>query len=150
MKKTYLLLFIISLILFIIGIYTYGLFFHFTLPNDGNLKILDTSLNDHFKNHVFFSIFLGLLPTSLYLTWKLGRIDNNAKRILTTFIVLISIGIALSIRLYMVHLATRFIISDNILNTTTIENLKYIQFMFGGLFFGIIFSWIFFRKKTMR
>jgi hypothetical protein len=150
MKKAYFVLIICSLILFITGLYTYGLFFHFSLPEYGNLNIFNTSLNEHFKNHIFFSIFLGLLPTALYATWKLGKIVDRNKRILSTLIILISIGLAIPIRYYMIHLATRFVGSEMVINTTIVENLRYAQFMLGGLFFGIIVSWMLFRKKTIK
>jgi hypothetical protein len=50
----------------------------------------------------------------------------------------------------MIHLATRFVGSEMVINTTIVENLRYAQFMLGGLFFGIIVSWMLFRKKTIK
>jgi len=141
-------LFISSLILFIAGLYTYGFFFQFILPKNGNLQIINTSLNEQFRNHMYYSVLFGLLPFTLYLTWRFGNIDSIKKRIITTLIFIMSIVLALLLRLYMIHLVSEFVVSDKILNTMTVDSLKFIQFMFIGLLLGMLFSWIILRQKT--
>jgi hypothetical protein len=150
MKKSYVTLIISSLILFIAGLYTYGLFFQFVLPKDGSLIVLNNSLNEHFKNHIFYSIILGLIPISIYLTWKFCEIRSNKNRIITTLIILFFIVSALLINLYLMHLASNFVISDKILNTVTVDSFKFIQYMLGGLIFGMLISLIIFRPKINK
>lgn len=150
MKKTYLVLVVSSLILFIAGLYSYGLFFQLVLPKNGNLQIINTSLNEQFRNHLYYSVFLGLLPITLYLTWICGKIDSIKKRIITIFIVIMTIISALLLRLYMIHLVTDYVVSDKITNAMSVDSLKFAQFMFGGLLLGLLISWIIFRRKTDR
>lgn len=148
MKRTYVILVISSLILLIAGLYTYGLFFQLILPQNGNLQIINTSLNGQFRNHVYYTVLLGLLPITFYLTWRFGKIVSIKRRIISILIALISIILALLLRLYMIHLVTEFVVSDKILNTMTVDSLKFAQFMFGGLLLGSLISWIILRQKT--
>lgn len=150
MKKSYIILILSSLILFITGLYTYGLFFQFVLHKDGNLVVLNNSLNEHFKNHIYYCALLGLIPIAIYLTWRFCKISSNKNRIITTLIILFFIFSALLMRLYLIHLASKFVVSDKILNTMTVDSLRFIQYMLGGLLFGMLISWIIFRPKTNK
>lgn len=150
MKKTYLLLSVISLILFIAGFYTYTLFLDWVVPEHENLQIVVTSLSGGFKQRLYYSVFMGLIPIAIYFTWKLCRIGNIKTKVTITITILLSTILALLLRIAMTNKIADFVIDERIVNTITIENLKYTQFMFAGLLTGCFISWIIFRQKTVK
>lgn len=150
MKKTYLLLFVSSLIFFIAGFFTYRLFFELVVPENENLQIIVTNLSGEFWRPIYFSLFIGLIPIAIYFTWRLCRIENIKTQIVITITILLSTLLALLLRIFMINKVANFVIDEKIVNTISIENLKYTQFMFGGLLIGSFISWIIFRQKPNK
>src|SRR5262245_26499516 len=81
---------IISIVLFIIGFYTWGRFLEFILPAVGNVTYYATSFGTDFRNSLLFSLTLALIPLATILIWKLAPVINKQRKVLTVCVILLS------------------------------------------------------------
>lgn len=142
-----------SLILFILTLTQYGNLLELLLPKIENLHYQTVEHGSIFKHGLFFTIIIGLLPAFLYLTWRLARIEILNRRIISTFVVMLCMVLAILLRQQLIKSTLKGITNiktqsgEPIYNSLTIENLHFEYYVLIGLILGCILSFITLRAK---
>ena len=152
-KITLVLTILTSLVLFILTFTQFGKLLEFLMPRIENLQYQTTDIGSQFKLAIFFSIVIGLTPILLYLTWRLGRIENTKRRTYSGLIVVVFMAISVALRQYLIkstfsgltYLKTQT--DETIYSSFALENLNFENYLLGGLILGCIVSYLFLKDK---
>ncbi len=139
---------LLSVILFFTGVYFYGQFFEWTLPNIDGMKFQVTSVNGQFNGMLTFALTLALIPVSAFFTWKFAPIVMTNRKLLNVFILVACVILGAVIRrewlmfqsdIYLKGLPQGF---DNKLQfQIPIENFNVTNYMLLGLLVGTVISY---------
>ena len=160
--KTIIITIILSVILLIVGFYSWNYFFMATLPIVGDVKYQADNMTAPFRQSLLFALTLALIPISSILIWRFAPVLAAQKKILTIGIILIAIILSVATRREMIKYQARHLQPTTILDysdpTTpqpkTIESLIPIStvnfelFALAGLITGSIISFFLLRQKT--
>lgn len=143
----------ISLVLFLTGQFAYRYFFHFAEPTVDGILFKVTNGAGAIKTSLLFSSGLFLIPILAYTVWKLAPINSSQRRIGSILIVLLFISIAIFVRHQEVKTYfTRVVRPALLTNGKTpidypIDPVNFVYYIFGGLFLGLIVSWLLLRQR---
>jgi len=156
-NKIYILTFLISSVLFILGQFIFKPFFEFLEPTFDRITFRVIEIQRGVRTSILFSSTLFLTPICILFTWRRARITTPPKKTLTILIILIFISAALCIqrlelKAYYTNLLKNDLIylKDNNPATPSTDPVHFVYYMFGGLCIGCIFSFLFLRKKNKR
>ena len=152
-KITLVLTILTSLVLFILTFTQFGKLLEFLMPRIENLHYQTADIGSQFKLAIFFSIVIGLTPILLYLTWRLGRIENAKRRTYSGLIVVVFMAISVALRHFLIkstfsgltYLKTQT--DEAIYSSFALENLNFENYLLGGLILGCIVSYLFLKDK---
>lgn len=160
--QTIIIAIILSIVLFFVGLYTWGNIFNALLPIVGDVKYIDTSLNGQFINSLLFSLTLALIPITTILVWKLAPVFKTQRKILTVFIIIIAVTASLLVRREMIKYQARHLQPTTSLDYTDQSNpqpktfetgipvsaLNFELFAFAGLVIGGAISFLSLKQRT--
>jgi hypothetical protein len=160
--KTIIITIILSVILLIVGFYSWNYLFMVTLPFVGDVKYQADSLTAPFRQSVVFALTLALIPISAMLIWRYAPIFTTPKKILTVVIIVIAMTLSVVARREMIKYQARHLQPTTVLDYSdatnpqpkTIESIIPIStvnfelFAFAGLVTGCIISFFSLRRKT--
>lgn len=81
---------IIAAAFFVVGIYTYPLFFRWTLPRVNGTYYNAYSAHETFSRNLYYSMAWGLLPLLTLFIWTRNRLQTPAKRLLAVSIMVVT------------------------------------------------------------
>ena len=153
---------ILSIVLFVVGWYSWGDIFIALLPIGGNVNYFETSFSGQFSNSLLFSITLALLPIATIFIWKFAPIFRTHRKILTLCIIVIAMIVSVLLRREMIKYRARHLQPTTILDYAdpsdprpmTIETgipvstIHFEIFTFGGLVLGSLISFLSLRQRT--
>lgn len=160
--KTINLTIILSLILLIVGLYSWNYLFIATLPIVGDVKYQADTMTASFSQSLVFALTLALIPISAILIWRFAPVFSTQKKILTIGIILIAIILSIATRREMIKHHARHLQATTILDysdpinpqSNTIESLipisilNFGSFALAGLISGSIISFFLLQQKT--
>lgn len=153
-KNKIILTVLISILLFVSGLFVSGGIYDMLLPKIDNSSFQITEIGDPFRISVFFSFVLGLTPIFIWTTWLLTPIVVKSKRFLCAVIIIICMALAIFIRQQAIRsnlsrLTTNISSTKDQLNVSyPIDKVHFEYYMLGGLFIGCIISYFLFRQKS--
>jgi hypothetical protein len=142
-----------SLLLIVLGQYFFGDFYELLLPNVDGATYQTTDFSSEFYNSIIFSLALGLIPISLLLLWKLSKVNAINKKMLSVFIIIICMTLAVLIRQQTIksHLQeltkSSTVTSNNFSVSYPIDKVNFEYYLLIGLFIGWLMSYLIFRQE---
>jgi hypothetical protein len=160
MRRTILTI-ISSIILLIIGFYTWNSLFTLLLPKIGEVKYLSDSFTWGFRSSLIFGLSLAIIPILLSLVWKLTPVKNTQSKLLSSGIVLFVMAASLFSRREMIKFRAKNLMpemgsfySDHgeliqkpILVGIPLDSLNFEYYALIGVMVGCIVSFLMLRKK---
>jgi hypothetical protein len=143
---------LLSIILFVAGIFIYEPLFMFFEPNVEGVKLQVVQMGILAGSMLLFSLVLALIPVLLFWTWKLGAIVSFTGRALTVLIVLafIAIGIWIrhvSVRSYFTQLAKDMHLTAASPLAYPVDPVNFVIYIAVGLCAGCLVAYFSFRQK---
>jgi hypothetical protein len=146
---------LLSVILFFTGIYFYGQFLEWTLPNIDGMKFQVTSINGQFYGMLTFALTIALIPVSAFVTWKFAPIVITNRKLLNILILLACVIIGAVVRReWLIFQSNRNLrgLSQGFDNKfqfhIPVENFNVTNYMLLGLLIGTAISY-FLLKQTI-
>lgn len=115
-KQTVVIAIIVAVVLFFVGLSTWGKLLALLLPIVGNTKYLSTSMAGQFRNSILFGFTLALIPIATIFIWRFAPVFKPQRRVLTGCIIIVVMTISVLVRREMVKLK-----ATNLPPTTTID-----------------------------
>ena len=152
---------ILSILLFIVGLYTWGNIFVALLPIVGAVKYLDAGLSSQYINMLLFCLTLALIPIATILVWKLASIVKTNKKILTVCLIFAGITVSVLLRREMIKYQARHIQPMTVLDYSDPRNphlkaldigipvstINFEGYALAGLVAGAVISFFAFRPR---
>ena len=144
----------IALMLFLAGQFAYKYFLHFAEPSIEGISFDITNGSGVINTSWLFSSVLFLIPILIYVVWKLAPIHSPRRRIASILIVLLFVSIAIFVRHQEVRTYfTRVVLPALLTNGKTninysIDPVNFVYYLFGGLIFGWLLSWMLLKQKS--
>ena len=146
---------LLSVILFFTGIYFYGQFLEWTLPNIDGMKFQVTSVNGQFYGMLTFALTIALIQVSAFVTWKFAPIVITNRKLLNILILLACVIIGAVVRReWLIFQSNRNLkeLSQGFDNKfqfhIPVENFNVTNYMILGLLIGTAISY-FLLKQTI-
>ncbi|MBP8114137.1 MAG: hypothetical protein KAY50_02210 [Chitinophagaceae bacterium] len=146
---------LLSVILFFTGIYFYGQYLEWTLPNIDGMKFQVTSVNGQFYGMLTFALTIALIPVSAFVTWKFAPIVITNRKLLNILILLVCVIIGAVVRReWLIFQSNRNLkgLSQGFDNKfqfqIPVENFNVTNYMLLGLLIGTAISY-FLLKQTI-
>ncbi|MFT3681026.1 MAG: hypothetical protein QM791_12180 [Ferruginibacter sp.] len=152
-KITIILIVLISIVLFVLGLFLFGNIYEILLPKPDNGFYQETASGGQFKRSLIFAVVFGLTPIFIWATWRLAPITLKLQKNYTILTVIVCILLAVVLRQQLLKLYfSRF--TNNINSTTAnlhvgypIDKVYFEYYMFGGLIMGCLISYLLFRQR---
>ncbi|MBI1783349.1 MAG: hypothetical protein HYR66_18595 [Sphingobacteriales bacterium] len=145
---------LVSLVLFVTGIYTYDFLFEWIRPKSENLKFSINSLGWPFRNMIVYSGMFALIPVSGLLMWKYAPVFSVGRRCINIAIVVFCVAISLIIKKIYLAFAYRYYYDDvktlsgeKLIFNTPIEDLNFTNYMFLGIIVGSVCSYFLLKQS---
>lgn len=162
--KTILIAIILSVILFIIGVESWGSIFTLLLPIVGDVKYASTDLGSMIQGSLLFSLALALIPIVTVLIWKFASVETRQKKALTVLIILVTITSFVVIRREMIKYQARHIQPTTVLDYSDpanpqpkaievhipVSTLNFELYALAGLVAGSLISFFTLRERTAQ
>jgi len=144
---------LISIVLFVLGLFTFTPLFEFFEPHVEGILLQVTELGQGFRTSILFSLLLALIPFALLFIWRRAPILSLTRKIASIVTIVAFIAIAICIRHQAVKtyftLAVKKTIfpGGNQVMVYPIDPINFVYYMFVGLCIGCIFSYFLYRQK---
>lgn len=152
-NTTIILTILVSIGLFVFGIFSFGNIYETLLPKVDNGFYQVTELDGQFKTSLIFSLVLSLTPIFIWLTWRVASITLIRNRIFSILTVVVCMILAILLRQQSIKFYFRGLSShenassDNIRMNYPIDTVHFEYYLLGGLCVGCIISYFLFRQK---
>ena len=152
-KATIIAVLAISTLLFLAGRFAYTYFFQIAEPNIDGVSFEVTSGNGVINTSLLFSGTLLLIPILIYILWRLAPIKSSRRRIVSILIVLLFISIGIFIRHQEVKTYFTRVVRPALLTkgktqiVYPIDPVNFVYYILGGLFLGLIASWLLLKQS---
>jgi hypothetical protein len=152
-KSTIIITISLSIVLFLIGLYSYNSYITLTLPSIENVKYSTTDVADAFRQPLYFGLTLGLFPIIIIFLWRVTPILTINKKLLTICILLVFMISFIIVRREMIKSQARYLqpTSQNIETFQShipLSSINFELFAIAGLVTGGIVSFFSLGQKT--
>ncbi|MCC6289677.1 MAG: hypothetical protein IT249_17505 [Chitinophagaceae bacterium] len=154
-KTTIILTILISIALFVLGLFTFDRLFEIILPKvDGGFYQV-TELGGQFKTTLLFSFVLGLTPFLILLTWRLAPIISRSKKLASVLTVIVCMTGAIIVRQQILKscftgLTKNFTSTVDKMNVSyPVDQINFEYYLFGELIVGCPISYFLLRQKKI-
>ena len=141
------------MILFVLGQIFYSNFFGLAVPKVEGAFYQVVEMKGPFGASILFSFILALIPFFILLTWRLASISAVNKQLLTIFIAVVCMALAVFARQVMIRSYLKGLTKnlgdevDKLHINYPVDQLYFEYCMFGGLCIGCVVSYFLFRQK---
>jgi hypothetical protein len=161
-KLTFVIAIILTVILFVTGVYIWNSFFFLFLPVIHGVNYIGTDLTTLFQNSLVFSLTLALIPVASVLTWRFAPVLSRQRKILTVCIIVIAMMVSVLIRREVIKSQIRNMrpsaiidysdpanpVQKNFMAGFPVSDLKFEYFLLAGLVAGSAISLFVLKEKN--
>ena len=149
--KKFLLTFLISLIIFLLGIIFYSDLINILLPDIDAVSYAWMGMSDQFRDALFFGTTLSIVPFGLQFVWIKNKPFSKLAKLISVLILIFFILLSLALSYFILYnnleLRGVLIRSTAINVSVDLSEIQYWLYVLCGILVGLLVNYFYFKKN---